>query len=152
MIDVSIVEKQYEVTYVGFYDLPKGRDQPMYVFYQENPKTELGHSNYMGLFHDYLRDSWYVTNAASITEAVFPAIKFGEGDYLVSRFRHNYVTRGSAMLDGGHDYCRYNPAYPPTHQMRVIDGKEVFFDIRGSSSGAKSEENGASVRMEAPAS
>lgn len=108
---------------MGYYDLPN-RDG-IEVFYQANPKTELGHSNYMGLFYDTQGFPW-VTNAKSITEAKYPAIEVRPGEFIVSRYRHNYVVDpdSGAFIDGGLAYTRSNRSI--THYMRVVDGKEVY--------------------------
>lgn len=119
------IERTYGVSYVGFYDLPDGREH-IYVFYQQNPKTELGHTHYMGYFKNPITLESYVTDASSITEAKFNAIELWNGNFLVSRFRHDYRELGGIMIDGGLDYTRYNPNNPPTHTMTIVDGKEIF--------------------------
>lgn len=119
---IEAVENRYGVTYVGFYDIPN-RDN-VYVFYQENPKTELGHSHYMGVFFDLDNTPW-VTNAKSITEAVYPAIQLKDGSFIVSRYRHNFVEKDGKFIDGGLAYTRSNTS--SNAYMKVIDGKEIFY-------------------------
>lgn len=126
---VDEVEKRYGARYVGYYDIPPGRG-PLLVFWQENPRTDLGHDNYFALYRELLSGTPYITSAKSIRDAVYPAIEVEPGKFMVSRFRHDYQTHPSgAMLDGGLDYTRYNPQFPVTHQMRIVDGREVFEPI-----------------------
>ena len=119
---IKKVEEHYGVRYVGFYDLPK--QDNVWVFYQENPKTELGHTNYMGVF--FIHDEMWVTNAIGITEAKYPAIEVEPGRYIVSRYRHNFVSdeKTGAFIDGGLAYTRSNR--PSNTYMRVVDGKEIY--------------------------
>lgn len=120
---INLIKEKYKVSYVGLYDIP-GRDH-VYVFYAKDPDRSKGHSNYLGVIWTP-NGEVYLTNAVKIVEAEYNAIEVGEGEFIVSRYRHDYQSRGDAMIDGGLDYARYNPAYPITHKMRVVDGKEVF--------------------------
>lgn len=133
------IEAHYNARHVGYFGIP-GRDMPMEVFYVENPDRSLGHDNYFGIFQapallDFSRWTWVITSAARIREAAYPAIDLGHA-MLVSRHRHDYVTApmpdgGEAMLDGGGEYyTRYNPRYPPTHTLTIVDGLEVFTPIK----------------------
>jgi len=118
-------ETKYGVEYVGYYDLPDGREG-IYVFYQKNPRTDLGHSNYMGVFFD-VTQGWFVTNAKSIVQARFPAIQLPNGKFIVSRYRHDFVQDEDTgkFIDGGLDYTRSNSAV--NAYMNIIDGKEIFY-------------------------
>jgi hypothetical protein len=128
--------KMYEVSYVGYYDIPDR--ESVYVFYQPNPKTELGHSNYLGVlvnyrvsvltFGDTRNPEIWLCDAKSIVDAKYPAIKFDDGYILCSRFRHDYVTYGDAMLDGGLSYTRCYPDHPPTGYIRIVDDKEEYVE------------------------
>lgn len=132
---IKKAEEHYGATYVGRYDLPD-REGPFYVFHQPNPKVELGHGPYFGLFRrinynldplDQLEKAdWFITNASTIVDAVFPAIKIDDYQFLCSRFRHDYQAVHDAFIDGGLAYTRFNPNFPVTHDMRVIGDKEVF--------------------------
>ncbi|UTC29658.1 hypothetical protein BAJUN_00280 [Bajunvirus bajun] len=128
---VAVVEEKYNARYVGVYD-PNASGQSIAVFWTDNPDRSLGHDNYFGLFIRHGLDGEpglpYITSAAKLRDIEFPAIEITAGEFLVSRGRHDYVTHPcGAMLDGGGaGYHRYNPNFPPTHIMRVIDGYEVF--------------------------
>ena len=119
---IDMIEQEYGVKHVGYYDLPDGREG-IEVFYQENPNTELGHSHYMGFFQRNNRA--YVTNALSIVDAEFPALQLDDGTFLVSRYRHNFASNGKDFIDGGLDYTRSNRSV--NAYMRVVNGKEVFY-------------------------
>ncbi len=120
------IEEHYGVKYVGYYDIP-GRDN-VRVFYQPNPNKALGHSNYMGVLVNPLTNEVWICNAKTIEDARYNAI-YVNGKYLVSRYRHDFQTAGHAMIDGGLDYAKYNPNFPVTHKMRVVDGQEVFEEL-----------------------
>lgn len=127
-LNIEVIEKKYNVRYVGFYDIP-GRDN-VYVFYQDNPRLDLGHSNYLGVFirHRFEEDEVWLCNAKTIEEASYNAISIN-GKMLCSRYHHDFQTEGGAMIDGGLDYCRFNPEFPVTHKMRVLEGMEVFESV-----------------------
>lgn len=123
---INLIKEKYNVSYMGFYDIP-GRDH-VYVFYAKDPDRSKGHSNYMGVIHTPSGEV-YLCNAVKILDATYNAIEVSRGDFIVSRYRHDYQSKGGAMIDGGLDYARYNPQYPITHHMRVVDGKERFYRL-----------------------
>ena len=127
-LDISKVEEKYGVKYIGFYDLPDGREN-VYIFYQPNPKTELGHSNYLGVFINYLTSEIWLTDGKSILDAKYPARKCEDGFILCSRYRHDYVVHGDHMLDGGLAYTRCSGG-GPNGFVQIIDDKEVFVEYQ----------------------
>lgn len=133
-IKIKTVEEMYGAKYVGQYDLPE-REGPFLVFYTENPDRALGHDNYFGIFRNRdprsSQDSVFITSAATIRNAVFPAIELATKEFLVSRYRHDFVGEvdGGAFIDGGLAYTRYNPNFRITHNMTIVDGAEVFTPI-----------------------
>ena len=126
-LNIKEIENHYGVSYINFYDIP-GRDH-VHVFYQPNPNLDLGHSHYMGVILKTIdlegTQEAYLCNAKTIEDALYNAVKVGD-EFIVSRYRHDYKELGGAMIDGGLDYARYNPNFPVTHVMRIVDGKEVF--------------------------
>lgn len=137
-INTAKAAEHYGGKYIGFYDVPdKKRDgtsfirEHVYVFYQPNPQTELGHTHYFGLIEQFDPTDGspiqiWICNAIGILDARYPAYRFEDGTYIASRYRHDYVTRDDVMLDGGIDYVRYNPAYPPNGHVRIIGDHEEF--------------------------
>lgn len=98
-------------------------EQPVDVFYQPNPDLEQGHSHYFGIF---VRDnSVFICDAASAFSETIGGIMCDDGEVLVSRYRHDYVTKdGGYMIDGGRDYLR--SSLHPTISVEVKDGEFVF--------------------------
>lgn len=79
-------------------------DDPVDVFYNADPDTSKGHTNYFGMF---IRDGvLYITEASSAFSEPIAGMPTPDGEVLVSRYRHNYVTKGDRMIDGGRDYIR----------------------------------------------
>lgn len=124
---ISKVEEIYGVKYIGEYDIRPGSFSPMLVFYQADPKTELGHSHYMGLYRHAVTGEPYVTNAEKILECEYPAVELEDGTFLVSRYRHDYQAgpRGE-MVDGGIDYTRCNPKFPVRYSVIIVEDQEVI--------------------------
>ena len=101
--NIAKVEEHYNAKYVGDYDLDKGTldfTVTGAVFYVENPDRDKGHSNYFALFRDF-NGGLLICDAEKLTEKRYPAILMEDGTFLVSRGRHDYVSRDGAMLDGG---------------------------------------------------
>lgn len=127
--EIKKIEAHYSAKYINDYDLERGSLDVTVtgaVFYVENPDRSLGHSNWFALFFGSLSSDLIITNAEHLVGQKYPAIKFGEDDYLVSRGRHDYVHRGEAFLDGGAAYVRFSPKYPPTHWARIDNDREVY--------------------------
>lgn len=136
-IDIKKAEALYGARYIGLYDIPnKRRDGTAFirehveVFYQPNPKVELGHTHYFGLItrHDYtgmLTGELWICNAAGILDAKYNAHRFEDGTIICSRFRHDYVARDGVMLDGGIDYCR-SGGLGPNGYIHIVDDHEEF--------------------------
>lgn len=149
-LNIDAVEEKYNAKYVGQYDLPSSRG-PYLIFYVENPDTSKGHDNYFALRRGMgltlkgefgWTDSITIFNGKGIRELEWSAILLEDDTFLVSRWHHDYVTgpRGE-MLDGGSDYTRYNLEFPPTHKMKIIDGREVFTPVPPKEPKVENEEN-----------
>ena len=107
--NVDVVNEKYGSTFVGYFPIKLkigGWGAAAAVFYQPNPKTELGHSNYFGLYvDDYCKP--VIFNADYITEG-WTGAKADDGELLWSEYRHDFHTSkdGSVWVDGGFDYIR----------------------------------------------
>lgn len=77
---------------------------PVDVFYQPNPDVHAGHSHYFGIF--YRNDAMYICDAKSAFDEPITGIITDDGEVIVSRYRHDYVTKGNHMIDGGREYTR----------------------------------------------
>lgn len=112
--DIKKVEEKYLGSkYIGDFEISINKPV-LAVFYQPNPKTELGHSNYFGLFVDPLNQRVYIVNAKEILNKEYPGIKLPNGKYLKSTYTHDYkeklINDVFYMIDGGGQYyCRYSP-------------------------------------------
>lgn len=103
------VEGLRDATYMGFWctRTPSENgwyDTPVDVFYQPNPDVHAGHSHYFGLF--YKNDKLYICDAKSAFSEPITGVITDDGEVIVSRYRHDYVTKGDHMIDGGREYVR----------------------------------------------
>lgn len=106
---IKIAEEKYGAKYMGYWctkrlDGNSWNERPVDVFYQPNPDTSKGHTHYFGLFVQ--EGNLWITNAASAFAEPITGIVCEDGEVIVSRFRHDYVTKGDRMIDGGRDYVR----------------------------------------------
>jgi hypothetical protein len=115
-------------------------DYAVDVFYQPNPKTELGHSHYFSVYtrpgHSYVSDASYVTDLrlGGVIDSV--------GNILYARFQHDfrYTHDSNAGVDGGwwmkdEDNGSWSMwgrtiggkdgTFPKMVPLRVVDGKLV---------------------------
>lgn len=121
---ILLVEETTNTKYVGYYDIGRGREA--YVFYQENPRVDLGHSNYLGVLVREDGSVWFI-NAKSVTDHHYPALKEGD-EIIVTRYTHDFVQNSKGhFIDGGIDYVRTNANL--TGHVVVKDGKEVYIPI-----------------------
>ena len=107
------MEEYYKSKYMGYWTI-KGKDgewneEPVDVFYNPNPDTTKGHSHYFGLF--LKNNSLVITNAESAFSVPMVGVECEDGEVLISRFRHDYVSKGDRFIDGGREYYRYNPDF-----------------------------------------
>ena len=125
---IKKVEDLRNAKYMGYWctkrlDGKSWNESPVDVFYQPNPDVEAGHSNYFGL---HVRDrNLFITDAASaFFEPIIGSI-CDDGEIIVSRYRHDYVAKKGAMIDGGRDYTRTNMC--KTARV-VVDGGEFVIE------------------------
>jgi len=110
-VAIKKVEDLRNAKYMGYWctkrlDGKSWNESPVDVFYQPNPDIEAGHSNYFGL---YMRDgNLFITDAASAFSEPIVGSICEDGEVIVSRYRHDYVAKKGAMIDGGRDYTRTN--------------------------------------------
>ena len=110
---IKTISEKYNAQYMGYWCTKRKDDswneQPVDVFYQENPDREQGHSNYFGVFME-TRDAYgrhvYITDAKSAFSEPMTGSLCDDGEVIVSRYRHDYIEKKGAMIDGGRDYVR----------------------------------------------
>lgn len=106
--NIKKIEENYKARYIGYWctKRPFGgwNEEPIDIFWVDNPNRELGHSNFLGVFRR--GEEVYVTNGESAFEESITGLADNDGNVIVSRYRHDYVTLGEMMIDGGRDYTR----------------------------------------------
>ncbi len=123
------IEEKYGAKYMGFWATKNSRgywnESPVDVFYQPNPDTSKGHTHYFGMF--VRDDSVYITEAGTAFSDPISGIPTDDGEVIVSRYRHDYVTKDGRMIDGGRDYVR--ASMHPT-VMVTVDGDRFVITER----------------------
>jgi hypothetical protein len=126
------IERLYNAQYMGFWckKRPDGSwtEEPVEVFYQPNPDIAHGHSHYFGIFVDEAKRVM-ITNAESAFSEPMTGVICDDGEVLISRYRHDFRTKGLHMIDGGRDYTRTSldrSSPNPTATVTVVDGNFVI--------------------------
>jgi len=76
------------------------------VFYRETPHPEFG-NRYFGLRYDDRRECVFITSADIIETYDFGMIEH-DLEWYYSAYRHDYVSHGGKVIDGGRAYVRGN--------------------------------------------
>ena len=130
-IDLDIIEERYGAKYMGYWCTKNLRggwnERPVDVFYQPNPNKELGHSHYFGMFRQ--NTQVLITNAESCFSEPITGAVCDDGEVIVSRYRHNYIDKKGAMIDGGRDYTRASTG--KLVRVNVVGSEFTFSDIEG---------------------
>lgn len=104
------LEKIFNAKYLGYWAIKDKKDQwseiPVDVFYQPNPDKSKGHSEYFGIFVE--GNQFFLCNAKSAFDGPILGVLSDDGEVLVSRFRHDYVSKEMIFTDGGRDYFRHS--------------------------------------------
>lgn len=131
---IQAVERKYSAKYMGSWALRNKNggwtETPVDVFYQPNPDTSKGHKKYFGIFMKrdplFSKEVPMICDATSAFEQPLVGVVCEDGEVLISRFVHDYRTKGDRMIDGGRDYVRRS--IHPTATVDVVDGE---FVVRG---------------------
>ncbi len=126
---IAKIEEMYNAKYMGYWCIKNLRDDwnesPVDVFYVAEPDRSKGHTNYFGMFTR--GDTSYITDASSAFSAPITGILTNDGEVIVSRYRHDYVTKDGYMIDGGRDYLRCSADSLQTFvNVSVEDGEFVL--------------------------
>lgn len=111
---IKLIEDEYGVKFIGDFcvknTLGGWANIPVAVFYQESPKTELGHSHYMGLYWKSLTGDLMITNAESAFSVPISGFIDDDGYFTYSSHRWHYasgIQDGKPVaVDGARDYIR----------------------------------------------
>ena len=106
-----------KIKYVCTTDLSGGLN-PSDIFYRETPHPEFG-NRYFGIY--YLNHVPYITAADIIESKDFGMIMCGDS-WVYSAHRHDYITCGGKVIDGGRAYIR---GFGFT-MFSVLDGKFIM--------------------------
>ena len=145
-LNIPRFEKAYGVAYIGDFCI-KDRDgrwteQPVAVFYNAEPDLSKGHKHYLGAF--IRDDAVFLCDATVVSEVEWNGVIAESGEILISTYRHDYRQSedGTAMVDGGQDYCRMRGAHVTIRvdgaamaRERAIHGKKRSRGVRGKKSG-----------------
>ena len=106
---IARIASYYKAKYMGYWAIKDTSGNwgvtPVDVFYQPNPDKKAGHSNYFGMYLTINRVP-VIMNAESAFSEPIVGVLTDDGEVIVSRFRHDYVTKGKYTVDGGRDYTR----------------------------------------------
>jgi hypothetical protein len=105
---IKKIEDFYGAKYMGQWAVKGERGWsgiPVDVFYQPNPDTAKGHSHYFGMFING-QNRMMITDAQSAFSEPIYGVLCDDGEVIVSRYRHDYVTKDGCMVDGGRDYFK----------------------------------------------
>jgi hypothetical protein len=134
--NIRIIENKYQARYVGYWCTKKPRggwnESPVDVFYVENPDRSQGHTNYFGMFRDH--DNVLITDASSAFSEKITGILCEDGEVIVSRYRHDYVTNGDNMIDGGRDYLKCSVSGKMI-EVRMVGGEFLLMTEENAQSG-----------------
>lgn len=88
------------------------------IYFRETPHPEFG-NRYFALYRG--RDGILIGNADNIENVSFAMIEF-EGHLYYSRHRHDYISLGGSVVDGGRAYYR---GCGPHRVLKVKDGEFI---------------------------
>lgn len=105
VIEQYLAEDDVPVLYVCTTELSNMSNVPCDIFYnvEPNPKYK---NRYFALYVS--GGNMYVMGADSVENLTFSAVRDKNGDYIYSRYRHDFVTgKGEGVfIDGGREYTR----------------------------------------------
>lgn len=123
---IEKIEEKYGAKYMGYWctKRPNGdwHELPVDVFYQPNPDTSKGHTNYFGMYIQ--NETVWITEASSAFSEPIIGVICEDGQVLVSRYRHDYQTKGDRMIDGGRDYTRRS--MHPVAKITVVEDRFII--------------------------
>ena len=124
---IQIIENHYGAKYLGYWAVKWSENlgwssTPVDVFYQPNPDVSKGHSHYFGMHVN--ENGVFISNAESAFSEPITGILTEDGEVIVSRYRHDYVTKDGQMIDGGRDYVRSSGG--PYVKVSVSGGEFVL--------------------------
>lgn len=82
---------------------------PLATFYEPNPKFELGHTHYFGIYRHPVMKSFMIVEASASLDADIIAIASQNNELIHSRYGHDYRSSKdeTVFIDGGRSSTRY---------------------------------------------
>jgi hypothetical protein len=129
---IKTIEERYNAKYLIDTAMPAGlggwTDFPGAIFYQYEAYPETG-SHYFAMYMEPYSENIYITDASFIENTPINFVKDPvDGCLIHSAFRHDYVTYGTIMVDGGRDYLRTS-GVGEIVRMVIQDGEWVELNL-----------------------
>ena len=130
-INIPAVEDRFNGKFIGDFCIKTNNgswsEEPLAVFYNDNPDVEKGHSNYFAIGVAG-SDKVFITRGDSAFDDLITGIVADDGEVIFSRYRHDFVTSydDSVWIDGGRDYCRFGGDPDRLVSITVLDGELVI--------------------------
>ena len=140
---ITQIESMRNATYVGYWcgktKYGSWAEQPLDVFYQQDPDVDAGHSHYFGLLISPLSKEILIVNAESCFSKTITGI-VEDGTVYASRYRHDCVFLPSGdMIDGGRDYLKVSGT-PKLVNIAISGDKFEFSELKENSSDSQMEQ------------
>lgn len=126
---IEVIEKKFKSIFIGEFECfdingELVSDTQAHYFYDPNPDTEKGHSNYFCV--RYTGDkNISISNGIHISSRTLMCVQAVDGELLYSHYLHDFRESRdkSVWIDGGFHYTRTNAQYPV--YFRLQQGKWV---------------------------
>jgi hypothetical protein len=128
-IDPSKFEKLFNTRYLGTFAHSKISTSAIELGFSETPDRSRGHKPYVGVYYDASARTYMVTGfePEEIEAEAWHngVVNLQTNEIIVSLSRHDYVTNGGDMVDGGKDYFRYavSPETSKTCRVNFLTGE-----------------------------
>jgi nitrite reductase/ring-hydroxylating ferredoxin subunit len=129
---IETVERHYNAKYMGYWSIKRDdgnwSEMPVDVFYQPNPDTSKGHSHYFGLF-TVPGTGVMITDAKSAFSEPIIGLLTEDGEVIVSRHRHDFVSKDGFCIDGGREYTKIVGGLENVTRVEVtVENGEFLFN------------------------
>lgn len=133
---INIVCEKYKAKYLGYFAMPRKNgnwtEEPVELFYVENPDRSLGHSNYFAMYYqrnyDGSKGPLLIANGEKCFDSPLLGVVDPKGEVHISRYRHDMHGIPGGFIDGGRDYVRLggDACKYPRVEINVVDGEFTF--------------------------
>ena len=140
-INRKVIERQYDAKFVGEFPTSEHSTEAGMLFYQEEipPETYTrvknpnDVSNYLFFYtvwdFDLTTARLWVKNGATIAGKIRNGLLLGDGSFIYSRHRHDFVSHGNSFIDGGDSYTRRSSLAADTPvTFKIVAGDIVLIE------------------------